>query len=79
MQLPNSSFQDFLNVDSNICREDISDGAIISNFINENKMEFSDQEEKELTPTPILKQIAECLWDLSNYLRPVIIVKCLQI
>lgn len=55
MQLSDFSFQNFLNVDSNICAVGILDDAIISNLINENEMELSDQEEeKEITPTLIL-------------------------
>ncbi|XP_035223869.1 uncharacterized protein LOC118196518 [Stegodyphus dumicola] len=46
-QLPELSFEDFLNVDSNvICTEEISDHDIISSIINENER-LSDPEEEE--------------------------------
>lgn len=42
LQLPEISFWNFLNVDSNICTEEISDGIVITNFINENPIGLSD-------------------------------------
>lgn len=51
MQLSDFPFQDFLNVNSNICTEVILDDAIISNLINENEREPSDQEEEKIPNT----------------------------
>ncbi|XP_035221575.1 tigger transposable element-derived protein 4-like [Stegodyphus dumicola] len=69
-QLPELSFEDFLNVDSNvICTEEISDHDIISSIINENER-FSDpeeEEENEVTPRPTLKQAAEYLSKLRRF------------
>lgn len=40
----------------------MSDDAFISNFINKNKTEFSDQEEEEneITSNLVVEQAAEC-------------------
>ncbi|XP_035234146.1 tigger transposable element-derived protein 6-like [Stegodyphus dumicola] len=67
-QLPELSFKDFLNVDSNvICTEEISDHDIISSIINENERLSDPEEENEVTPRPTLKQATEYLSELRRF------------
>ncbi|GBL80342.1 hypothetical protein AVEN_92252-1 [Araneus ventricosus] len=66
--LPEISFQDFLNMDSDvICTEEISDEQIIADIMNE-KENLSDfeQEENEITQRPTAKQAAEWLSGLRH-------------
>ncbi|KFM72755.1 Tigger transposable element-derived protein 6, partial [Stegodyphus mimosarum] len=69
-QLPELSFENFLNVDSNvICTEEISDHDIISSIINENERlsDSEEEDENEVTPRPTLKQAAEYLSELRRF------------
>ncbi|GBO27834.1 hypothetical protein AVEN_25218-1 [Araneus ventricosus] len=66
--LPEISFQDFLNVDSDeICTEEISDEQIIADIMNE-KEELSDfEQENEITQRPTAKQADEWLSGLRHF------------
>ncbi|GBO36065.1 hypothetical protein AVEN_13661-1 [Araneus ventricosus] len=69
--LPEISFQDFLNVDSDvICTEEMSDEQIIADIMNE-KEELSDfeQEENEINARPTAKQAAVWFLRLRHFLQ----------
>ncbi|GBM45231.1 hypothetical protein AVEN_63838-1 [Araneus ventricosus] len=69
--LPEISFQEFLNVDSDvICTEEISDEQIIADIMNQ-KEELSDfeQEENEITQRPTAKQAAEWLLGQRHFIE----------